>query len=218
VTGAGPANRCPVALNPARLASSQHCLTCFNCVANCPDERASLKLRLRVPSAEPIELREPNLWESLFVASLLGMYAAVAHQSGALLHFPLPVKFFGLIAASTAAYLLVCAVAGPLAGTGFRNALTTFGYGLLPLEFATALIAFGDDTLEFLRIVQPAAVVLLTVGFVWSVALSASILLRVSRTPARAAAAAVPLALPLLCTLALWLHWYAGAYSTWLGL
>jgi high-affinity iron transporter len=210
LTGTAAAGRCPVALNPPRLDSNQHCLACFNCVVNCPTERASLKLGWRVPSAELLDGRAPNLWESLFVAGLLGLYAAVGQRSQVLAGLPWPVRFFGLLAGATLLYLVVCALVAPLAGIGYRDALTAFGYPFLPFEFATALIAFGDDSFEFLRHTQPAAAVLLTLGFVWSVVLTVAAVRRHSRTPVRALTAAVPLSLALVGVLFVWLHWYAG--------
>ncbi len=210
LTGTAVAGRCPMALNPSRLETNQHCLACWSCVRNCPPERASLKVGWRAPGAELLQPLAPNLWESLFVASLLGMYAAVGHRSPGLARLPWSLRFFGLIAAATLVYLAACAVAAPLAGVPWRRAVSTFGYALLPLEFGTAVIAFGDDALEFLHVVQPAAAVLLTVGFVWSVVLATSILRNQSRTPLRAVAAAVPVGLVLVSVLFVWLHWYAA--------
>jgi len=111
---------------------------------------------------------------------------------------------------ATLVYAGACAVAAPLAGVSLRRALTTFGYIFLPSEFGTAVIAFGDDALEFLGIVQQAAALLLTVGFVWSVVLGVSILRNQSRTPLRAAVGAVPLGLILVTVLFVWLRWYAA--------
>ena len=210
LTGTARAGRCPVALNPSKLETNQHCLACWSCVLNCPPERASLKVGWRAPGAELLEPRSPNLWESLFVASLLGMYAAVGHRSPALAQLSWGVRFFGLIGAATLAYLVACAVAAPLAGIPWRRALMTFGYALLPLEFGTAVISFGDDALEFLHVVQPAAAALLTIGFVWSVVLATSILRKQSRTPLRAVAAAVPVGIVLVSVLFVWLQWYAS--------
>jgi len=209
ITGTQAAGRCPVALNPTRLETNQHCLSCFNCVINCPADKASLKLGWRAPSAELLELKAPNLWEALFVASLLGLYTAVGQKSPALTQVPWPLRFFGLIAVASLIYLVVCAIAAPLAGISYRQGLRTFGYALLPFEFGTALIAFGDDAFEFFDIIQPAAAVLLTIGFVWSVVLTTAIVRRQSRTPLRALAAGMPLALSLVGVLFVWLHWYA---------
>ncbi|HET7450851.1 MAG TPA: FTR1 family protein [Gaiellaceae bacterium] len=209
LTGA-VAGRCPVALNPPRLESNQNCLACFACVLNCPPERSSLKVGIRSPAAELFAPRLPNLWESLFVASLLGMYAAAGHRSATLASLPWPVLFFGMIAAATVLYLAVCAVAAPLAGIDYRRAVSTFGYALLPLEFGTAVIAFGDDALEFLRITQTAAVLLIASGFAWSAVLLTSIVLNQSRSGRRALAAAVPLATLLVLVTFIWLHWYAS--------
>jgi len=173
-------------------------------------DKASLKVGWRAPSAELLELKAPNLWEALFVASLLGLYTAVGQKSPALTQVPWPLRFFGLIAVASLIYLAVCAIAAPLAGIGYRQGLRTFGYALLPFEFGTALIAFGDDAFEFLNITQQAAGVLLTIGFVWSVVLTSAIVRRQSRTPLRALAAATPLALVLVSVLFVWLHWYAS--------
>ena len=209
IAGTKAAGRCPVALNPSRLETNQHCLSCWNCVINCPPDKASLKVGWRAPSAELLELKAPNLWEALFVAGLLGLYAAVGQKSPTLTQVPLPLRFFGLIAVATLIYLAVCAVAAPLAGISYQQGLRTLGYAFLPLEFGTALIAFGDDTFEFLHIIQPAAAVLLTLGFVWSVVLTTTIVRKQSRTPLRALAAATPLALALVGVLFVWLQWYA---------
>jgi len=60
-----------------------------------------------------------------------------------------------------------------------------------------------------LHITQPAAAVLLTLGFVWSVVLTTAIVRKQSRTPLRALAAGTPVALALVSVLFVWLHWYA---------
>ena len=208
--GTAAAGRCPAYLNPSRLETNQHCLACWACVVNCPPEKASLRLGLRPPGAELFRPLGPNLWESLFVASLLGMYMAVGHRSPDLASLPWPLLFFGLVAAATLVYVAGCLVAAPLAGIPVRRAVATFGYAFLPLEVGSAVIAFGDDALEFLGIAQPAAALLLALGFVWSVVLAVSILRNQSRTPLRAAAAAVPLGLILVTTLFVWLGWYAS--------
>ena len=208
--GTALAGRCPAYLNPSRLESNRDCLKCWNCVVNCPPEKAALKLRWRFPGAELLKPTAPDLWESLFVASLLGLYMAAGHRSPALAKVPWPLLFAGLIAITTAFYLVICAVAAPLGGISFRKALTVFGYIFLPLEFSTALIAFGDDALEFFGIIQPAASVLLTVGFAWSVVLAVSILRNQTRSQLRAIASGAPLGVTLVAVLFVWLQWYAS--------
>ncbi|MEK7777188.1 MAG: hypothetical protein AAB303_01000, partial [Chloroflexota bacterium] len=210
LTGTALAGRCPAFLNPSRLESNRYCLKCWECAINCPPEKASLKLGWRFPGAELMKPYAPDLWESLFVASLLGMYTAVGHRSLSLAEVSWPLLFFGLIALATVAYAGMCAVGALLAGVSFREALTTFGYIFLPLEFSAAVIAFGDDALEFFDVIQPAAAVLLTVGFVWSVILGVSILRNQSRSGLRAMAAGVPLGLTLVAILFVWLQWYAS--------
>ena len=210
LTGTARAGRCPVALNPPRLASTQHCLACWSCVANCPADRSSLRLAWRAPGAELLRPHAPNMWESLFVASMLGMYMAVGHRSPELAQVPWPLLFFGFVALSTLFFVAACAVSAPLAGIPLRRALSTFGYVFLPLEFGTALIAFGDDALELFGAVQPAASVLLAGGFVWSVVVGVSVLRTQSRGGIRAVLAGVPLGAILLSLLFVWLQWYAS--------
>lgn len=212
--GSELAGRCPAHLNPTRLETNRSCLKCADCVVNCPLDRSALKLGWRPPGAELLEPRAPDLWESLFVASLLGMYMAVGQRSPALAEVPWPALFAGFVALAMLVYVAVCGLAGRLAGVPTRTALSTFGYLFLPLEFATALIAFGDDSLEFFGIVRPAAIALLAVGFLWSAVLGVSIVRNQARGGRRALAAATPLAATLVAVLAVWLSWYAGAPSS----
>jgi FTR1 family protein len=204
------AGRCPAYLSPPRLETNRACLKCADCVVNCPAERSSLKLGWRLPGAELLEPRAPELWESLFVAGLLGMYMAVGERSAALASLSWPALFAGFVALATLVYVGVCALAAHLARMPLRRALTTFGYLFLPLELATALIAFGDDSLEFLGVVQPAAIALLAIGFVWSVVLGVSIVRNQLGASLRALAAAAPLGVALLGVLMVWLSWYAS--------
>ncbi len=208
--GSELAGRCPSYLNPLQLETNRSCIKCADCVVNCPSDRSSLKLGWRQPGAELLEPRAPELWESLFVASLLGMYMAAGHRSPALAAIPWPALFVGFVALAMLVYVVTCALASRLAGVSMRTALTTFGYLFLPLEFATALIAFGDDSLEFFGIAQPAAIVLLTLGFVWSVVVGVSIVRNQARGGLRAIAAAAPLAVVLVSVLMVWLTWYAS--------
>jgi high-affinity iron transporter len=208
--GSELAGRCPSHLNPLQLETNRSCVKCADCVVNCPAERSSLKLGWRFPGAELLEPRAPDPWESIFVASLLGMYMAAGHRSPALAELPWPVLFAGCVALAMLVYVVACGLAGKLAGVPLRAALSTFGYLFLPLEFATAVIAFGDDSLEFFGIAQPAAVVLLTIGFVWSVVIGVALVRANARSGRRALAAATPLAVTLVSILMVWLSWYAA--------
>lgn len=208
--GSEAAGRCPSYLNPLNLETNRSCIKCADCVVNCPAERSSLKLGWRLPGAELLEPRAPDLWESLFVASLLGMYMAAGHRSPALLDVPWPALFLGFVVLAMLVFVSTCWIAGRLAGVSLRTAVTTFGYLFLPLEFATAVIAFGDDSLEFFGIAQPAAVILLTAGFVWSVVIGVSLVRTNARGSLRALAAAAPLAVTLVTVLMVWLSWYAA--------
>jgi len=208
--GSEAAGRCPSFLNPLNLETNRSCIKCADCIVNCPSERSSLKLGWRPPGSELLEPRAPDLWESLFVASLLGMYMAAGHRSPALASLPWPVLFAGFVALAMLVYVIACALASRLAGLPLRTALSTFGYLFLPLEFATALIAFGDDSLEFFGIAQPAAIVLLAGGFVWSIVVGASIVRNHASGGLRAIATAAPLAIILVSVLMVWLSWYAS--------
>ncbi|MBI2165942.1 MAG: FTR1 family protein [Chloroflexi bacterium] len=208
--GTAYAGRCPAYLNPSRLESNRYCTKCWNCVVNCPPEKASLRLGWRFPGTELLRPYAPDLWESLYVASLMGMYMAVGHRSLGLAQLPFPLLFFGLIAGATAVFLALCLVVTPIAGLSFFRSVATIGYIFLPLEFSAAILAFGDDALEFFNIVTPAAALLLAVGFVWSVVLAVSILRNQARTASRALLASVPVGATLLLVLFLWLSWYAS--------
>jgi high-affinity iron transporter len=204
------APRCPSFLNPSTLDSDRHCLRCWNCVASCPLQQSSLKLGLRLPGSELVNPRTRDLWEALFVASLLGMYAAVGERSAALAHVPFALVFVGFVVGATLLYVALCALTARIAGTTVREALATIGYVFLPLEFATALIAFGDDALEFLGITQPAAAVLLALGFGWSAVLAVPLLGRAAGSATRALGVAAPVAVALCSILFVWLQWYAS--------
>jgi len=117
---------------------------------------------------------------------------------------------FGLIALATGTYLGLCAAIAALAKIPFRQAVANFGYAFLPVEFGTAILAFGDDALEFFGIVQPAASILLGLGFIWSLVLMISIVRHQCNTKVRRVAVGIPLGVVLLGILFLWLSWYTS--------
>lgn len=210
VRGTALAGRCPVFLNPSKLESNRHCLKCWKCVANCPEEKAALRLGWRFPGAELLKPYAPDLWESLFVASLMGMYIATGHRSLALASLPWPLVFFGLISLATLAYLGFSAIVAVLGRLPFRQAVANFGYVFLPLEFSTAILAFGDDALEFFGITQAAGSVLLGLGFLWSIVIATSIVRNQCYGTGRRVAVGIPVGISLLSILFLWLSWYAS--------
>ncbi len=207
LAGTKVAPRCPAFLNPSKLDSNRHCLDCWYCAKNCPPEKASLRLGLRSPGAELMQPHAPDFWESIFVGGLIGMYAAVLAGPVLFPNLWWPVTFFGMIGASIGSYALVCATAGWIGGLHWKDAIAKFGYVALPLEFGIAIVTFGDDSLGFLHITQPATALFLGIGFVWSVPLLVSIVKNNCRTPKRAAAAALPLLLILIALLFAWSHW-----------
>ncbi len=210
LTGTAVAGRCPSYLNPSQLESNRYCLACWDCVKNCPIQRSSLKLALHAPSTELFRPTSPDFWESVFVASLLGMYIAVGHRSLTMASWPWPALFVGSMFVTTALYLAMAWLLARLSHKSFREAVATFGYIFLPLEFGTAVITFGDDALEFLGITSPAASALLAVGFVWSVVLGVSILRRHIPDVRRGAAAGVVVGVALVALLFLWVSWYSS--------
>jgi hypothetical protein len=211
VSGSGPGGRCSALLNPSRLETARDCLACWACVKNCPQDKRALELAWRTPGTEVARLAAPNVWESLFVAAMVGMYIAVGHRSLGLAGIHFPLLFFGLIGLALAGYLALCLLVSSTGALSFRSAVTNLGYIFLPLEFGTAVIAFGDDALEFLGITQPAAALFLTIGFVGSAVLAVSVLRRTFRGSAtRSLGAAVPVAAALILVLFLWLRWYSS--------
>ena len=208
--GTAASGPCPVLLNPSKLESNRNCLKCWQCVVNCPEEKASLRLGWRFPGTELLKPYAPDIWESLFVASLIGMYIATGHRSERLASLPWPLVFFGLIALATTAYLVFAGAIAVVTQLPFKRVVATFGYIFLPLEFSMAVIAFGDDALEFFNIIQPAASLLLGLGFVWSAVIAVAIVRNACQNQIRQLASALPVGVALLAILFLWLSWYAS--------
>ncbi|MBI4308034.1 MAG: FTR1 family protein [Chloroflexi bacterium] len=208
LTPPSSAARCPTLLNPSRLDSSRYCIACWSCVKSCPPERAGMHLGVRVPGAELLRPSSPNTWEAVFIAALMGMYIAVIGQGVILPQAPWPLVYLGLLGMGALAYLAVAAVSSVLGGLDFRDALRTLGYAFLPLEFAMALITFGDETLEFFGLTAPAVALLLGIGFAWSLLLTASIARHNARSARSAVLAAAPVAAALVGVLFLWAGWF----------
>ncbi|MBI2846955.1 MAG: FTR1 family protein [Chloroflexi bacterium] len=208
LTGTTLAPRCPAFLNPSHLDSNRYCLECWNCVKNCPKERAAMHLGYRIPGAELLRPYSPDMWEAIFVAGLIGMYIGVVAQGAILPQLPWGLVYFGLIALAIGVYLVVCALVSSVSGMRFPEAIKNLGYVALPLEFSMAILAFGDDALSFFGITVPAAALLLGLGFMWSVLLLASILRHQIRNPWLALRAAVPMGLVLVGLLFLWSQWF----------
>ncbi|VAW38924.1 Cobalt-zinc-cadmium resistance protein CzcA; Cation efflux system protein CusA, partial [hydrothermal vent metagenome] len=208
--GTKRAPRCPSFLNPSSMDSNSHCLTCWSCVKNCPLEKSSLQIGLRPPGAELVEPKSPRMVEAVFVSALMGMYMAAARQGAILPSWPYPLTFFGLIAVSVAAYFVLCAVVAFAGNLTFNETLKKLGYVFLPMEFATAIIAFGDDALEFFNITVPVATISLGVTFIWTLILAVSLLRHNIEKPNRMWSAFVPVAAAAVMLLLLWLHWYGS--------
>jgi len=237
VTGSEKAGPCPVFLNPSTLDSSKDCLLCFNCVRNCPEEKAGMRLGIRIPGAELARPYAPNLWEALYIAGLFGMYFAViwaqphgvvvfeSFKNWAVTYFPSYVvligneiqalvpytlAFAGLFGAAVAGYVGLSGLTAVLSGARFMNALKSIGYILLPLEFGIALNTMGDDMLEFLSITQPAAGLLIGGGFVGSMLVALSIVRGLSRNSTRALLALIPVMAVLVSIMLQWMTWYVS--------
>ncbi len=207
--GTDLAPKCPSFLNPSTMNSNSHCLDCWACVTNCPVEKSALKIGLRLPGSELTEPKSPHIVEAIFVSALLGMYIAAARQGVILANWPYPLTFFTLMAVSVVIYFALCGIVSIVGHIKFRDSLTKLGYIFLPMEFGTALIAFGDDALEFLNITQPAAAILLGVTFIWSLILAVSVLKHNIHRPSLMWRSFVPVAIVMTLLLFIWLHWYA---------
>ena len=197
---------CPMFLNPGQIDSNRYCLECWNCVKNCPSN--GMNIGLRAPGAELLKPYSPNIWESVFIAGLIGMYLAFVRWEIVLPELPFPFFALGSIVLAASFYLIVCAAASALSGIKYKEIITNFGYIFLPIEFGTAIIAMGDDSFEFFNILVPASIILLGTTFIWSMMLAASI----TRNHAgkRAILAFVPVATALTGILLLWLGWFAS--------
>lgn len=201
------ADRCPMFLNPSKLDSSRSCLGCWNCVKNCPKEKSAIKIGFRVPGAELLKPHAPDKWESIYIAGLIGMYIAAVRQGILLPDTPFIYVFLGLIATAAATFLVLGRIVSWLGGITYREAITNLGYIFLPMEFATAIIAMGDDALEFFNITVPAAGVLLSGGFVWSSILAVSIINNHVKGN-RFAICFIPVGTALVGLLFLWVNWF----------
>ncbi len=206
LSGSEKAATCPMFLNPNQLDSNRYCLECWNCVKNCP--RNGIHAGLRMPGAELLKPYSPNVWESVFIAGLIGMYMAFVRWEVVLPELPFPFFALGSIISAASLYLIVCAAASALSGTKYREVITNFGYIFLPIEFGTAIIAMGDDSLEFFHILVPASIILLCATFIWSMLLGVSI----TRNHAgrKAIFAFIPVAFALTGILLVWLRWFAS--------
>jgi high-affinity iron transporter len=207
--GTGVAGRCPAFLNPTAIESNRYCLECWECVKNCPEDKASLRLGLRFPGSELQKPYAPEPGEALFIAGLMGMYVAAARQGAILPHYNFVLVLVGLTLAGMVGYLAISALIAWLGNISWKESFNKLGYALLPLELATAIVAFGDDAMGFLGITVPAAAVLLGLGFTGSLVLSASILK--NNIPTRRWGLAFSaMAAVLILLLTMWLKWYAS--------
>jgi len=211
IKGTDQAHRCPSFLNPSKLDSNRYCLECWNCVKNCPSEKSGMRVGLRFPGAELQKPYSPDIWESVFVFGILGMYTAVSRQ-GVILSLSIPwvLSFVAFITASLLVYAMLSWLVAKLGGIPFREALTNIGYIFLPFEFAIALLTFGDDALSFFGIFVPGASLLLGLGFVWSSYLATSIIKNHTTSERRTIMALIPVAIVLMVLLFMWAGWYTS--------
>lgn len=208
--GSSIAPKCPAFLNPSSMDSNSHCMNCWSCVKNCPSGKSSLHIGIRLPGSELVEPKSPRVVEAVFVSALMGMYMAAARQGMILPSWPYPLTFFTLIAVSTAAYFVLCGLVAVAGQIKFNDALKKIGYVFLPMEFAMAIIAFGDDALEFFNITVPVATISLGVTYVWTLILAISLLRYNIEKPTRRWSAFIPVAAVATLLLLVWLHWYGS--------
>lgn len=202
------ADRCPMFLNPSKLDSSHSCLGCWNCVKNCPGDKAAMRVGFRMPGMELLKPYAPDKWESVYIAGLIGMYIAAMQQGIFLPNVPFVFVFLGLILTATVAFLALCKILAWTGGISFREVITNYGYIFLPMEFAGAILAMGDDALEFFHVTVPAAGILLGGGFVWSLLLAVSIIKNHVPNNKRFALSLIPIGATLIGLLLLWIHWF----------
>lgn len=211
LNGNGAAGRCPAFLNPTAVESSRYCLECWKCVKNCPADKASLHVSIRFPGAELQRPHAPEPGEAVFIGGLMGLYVAAAQRGHILPQYNFGLVLIGLTLAGMAAYLVLSTLIAWLGKISWKESVNKLGYALLPLELATALVAFGDDAMGFLGITVPASAILLGLGFTGSLLLSASIL-RHNIPPRRWGFAFSTMAAVLILVLTMWLKWYVGGH------
>ena len=208
--GTSLAPRCPSFLNPSSMDSNSHCMDCWACVKNCPVEKSALKIGIRWPGSELTEPKSPHIVEAIFVAALMGMYIAAARQGVILANWPYPLTFLTLMAASIAIYFALCCIVSILGHIKFNDILKKLGYVFLPMEFGAAIIAIGDDALEFFNITVPVATILLGGTFIWSLITAVALLKNNIEKPSRMWSSFVPVAAVATLLLFIWLHWYGS--------
>ncbi|MEK7848595.1 MAG: 4Fe-4S binding protein, partial [Chloroflexota bacterium] len=208
ISGTQQARSCPAYLNPSRLDSNRYCLECWHCVRNCPERLASLRLGLRPPGAELLKPHSPDIWETVYIAGLVGLYTALIAAPRYFPQIPFAAAFFGSVVVAMAAYAGLGALASFLGGIGWREAVTKLGYIFLPMEFAMAMITFGDEAWNFFGITVPVVAILLGLGFMGSSVLAVSILRNSIPAVGRALRVGVPIAIALTAMLFLWSQWF----------
>ena len=112
--------------------------------------------------------------EAVYISALFGLYASVSLQGVLWPQLPFLITLILCMLCSSTVYLVLSVVVS-LAGISRREVITTLGYSLLPMEWATAIIIMGDDALEFFNIGRSAAMILLGIGYIWSLILATSI-------------------------------------------
>lgn len=211
---------CPTFLNPSKLSSNTFCLECWKCVKNCPSDKASMKVGFRVPGAELLKPYAPNIWESTFIAVLVGMFLADAvGEAGAfgylagfefLGSLSYAVLFTGFVLLGVALHIILSTVTSYVAGIDVKEGLTNFGYIFMPLVFGIGSSAFGSFAFEFLGISVWAMSFLIGGGYIWSLILAASILDNHSKTHKRAVLGFVLVAAVLTVIFLQWLQLFAS--------
>ena len=167
-----------------------------------------MHIGLRAPGVEVLKPYFPDLWESVFIAGLIGLYMAFVRWEMVLPEVPFPLFALGSMTFTASLYLIVCASASALSGIKYGEVITNFGYIFLLLEVGTAIIAMGDDSLEFFNILVPVSIILLGTTFIWSMILAASI--TKNQAGGKAIFAFVPVVFALTGILLLWLRWFAS--------
>ncbi|HUW65119.1 MAG TPA: hypothetical protein VMW83_10575 [Spirochaetia bacterium] len=100
---------------------------------------------IRFPGSELQKPYAPEPGEAMFIAGLMGMYVAAAQQGVLLAQYNFGLVLVGLTVAGMAGYVVLSSLVAWLGNISWQQSFLKLGHALLPLEMATALVAFGDD-------------------------------------------------------------------------
>lgn len=176
------APKCPMFLNIPKNRSNSLCLTCSNCIKNCPYDSA--KLRVVKPGKEILDKVDFTISESLFIISLLAFVTILTTNGTRFYRYIIPINVSGIllrlldfiiaITLFIAIYLILSYINSRISKQDFKTTIKEYGYAYLPLAFMIMLFTIIFDFLGPYIPIEPNLIaitkyVLLTIGMIWSI-------------------------------------------------